>query len=159
MPASSGDRRILRASDADRDAVVEQLRHHGAVGRLDVDELTGRIGQALEAKTLGQLDALLVDLPRDAGAPVATPEAAPPPIHAWRSPLVRAKAAKLLLIDLIFLLLLGFGDNGHGLREMAAVLLVSLVVLLRTTRRAAVRAERDRQRAMRTKTPPPFLGP
>lgn len=157
--ASSGDRRILRASDADRDAVVEQLRHHGAVGRLDVDELTGRIGQALEAKTLGQLDALLVDLPRGDGAPVAAFEAAPPQAGAWRSPLVRARAAKLLLVDAFLLLFLGLGDHGHDLRGMAFVLVVSVALVIRTTRRVAARAERDRRRAMRTKTPPPFLGP
>ncbi len=57
-----GDPRI-RASDADRDRVATLLREHHAAGRLDADEVQERIDKALTAKTLGDLDALLADLP------------------------------------------------------------------------------------------------
>jgi hypothetical protein len=57
-----GDPRI-RASDADRDRVVALLREHHAAGRLDPDEVRERIDKALEAKTMGDLDALMADLP------------------------------------------------------------------------------------------------
>ena len=53
-----------RASDADRDRVVATLREHGAAGRLSVDELEERVGAALEARTHGELNGLLDDLPR-----------------------------------------------------------------------------------------------
>lgn len=53
----------MRASDADRDRVVELLRDHGAAGRLSTDELEERTDRALAARTHGELDTLLTDLP------------------------------------------------------------------------------------------------
>jgi Domain of unknown function (DUF1707) len=53
----------LRASDADRDAVAERLRQAAVEGRLDADELEQRLHRALRAKTYGELDRLLGDLP------------------------------------------------------------------------------------------------
>ncbi|MFI9625167.1 DUF1707 domain-containing protein [Streptomyces sp. NPDC052042] len=52
----------LRASDADREAVVEQLREAAAEGRLDLDELDTRLGLALSAKTCAELAPLTEDL-------------------------------------------------------------------------------------------------
>jgi hypothetical protein len=57
-----GDPR-MRASDADRDRVAALLREHHAEGRLTTDEVRERLDRALEAKTLGDLDALMTDLP------------------------------------------------------------------------------------------------
>lgn len=56
-------RAILRASDADRDAVVERLRTAAAEGRLETDELDERLDVALRSRTYGELDGLLTDLP------------------------------------------------------------------------------------------------
>jgi len=58
----------LRIGDAERDAVMTQLREHFAAGRLTFDELTERIDAALTAKTQRQIDALMADLPRLAEA-------------------------------------------------------------------------------------------
>ncbi|MFJ6695803.1 DUF1707 domain-containing protein [Streptomyces sp. NPDC091272] len=55
-------RRPLRASDADREAVVEQLREATAEGRLDLEELDERLGLALGAKTVAELEPLTEDL-------------------------------------------------------------------------------------------------
>ncbi len=57
-----GDPRI-RASDADRDRVTSLLREHHAAGRLTAEEFHDRMERALDAKTLGELDELLADLP------------------------------------------------------------------------------------------------
>ena len=57
-----GDPRI-RASDADRDRVTALLREHHAAGRLTAEEFHERMEQALDARTLGELDELLADLP------------------------------------------------------------------------------------------------
>jgi Domain of unknown function (DUF1707)/Cell wall-active antibiotics response 4TMS YvqF len=57
----------LRVSDAERDATVRTLGDHAAVGRLTLDELEDRAGQALNAKTRGELAALTSDLPQQAG--------------------------------------------------------------------------------------------
>jgi hypothetical protein len=57
-----GDPRI-RASDADRDRATSLLREHHAAGRLTAEEFHERMDKALEAKTLGELDELMADLP------------------------------------------------------------------------------------------------
>ena len=53
----------LRASDAERESTVTLLREHGAAGRLDLTELEQRVGGAYQARTRGDLAALLNDLP------------------------------------------------------------------------------------------------
>src|SRR5436190_14496501 len=53
----------IRASDAERERAVEQLREHGAAGRLDVDELADRVEQAYRARTHADLAVPLSDLP------------------------------------------------------------------------------------------------
>lgn len=60
----------LRASDKDREQVVELLRVAAGDGRLSADELNERLEAALTARTYGELDALLTDLPA-AGAALA----------------------------------------------------------------------------------------
>jgi hypothetical protein len=57
-----GDPR-LRASDADRERTAELLREHHAVGRLTAEEFDGRVDKAFQAATIGELDALLADMP------------------------------------------------------------------------------------------------
>ncbi len=52
-----------RVSNAERDGVVEQLRLNMADGRLDIDEFGDRVEAALAARTGGELQAVLADLP------------------------------------------------------------------------------------------------
>jgi DUF1707 SHOCT-like domain len=54
----------IRAADADREQVAEILRNQHADGRLDSEEMQQRIDACYEAKTVGDLEALLHDLPR-----------------------------------------------------------------------------------------------
>jgi Flp pilus assembly protein TadB len=54
----------LRASDSERERVVEFLREHALVGRLNHDELEERIGLAYAAVYRGDLERLISDLPR-----------------------------------------------------------------------------------------------
>jgi class 3 adenylate cyclase len=53
----------VRASDTERERVVEFLRHHYGAGRLSEDDLSERIESAYGARTLAELDALIADLP------------------------------------------------------------------------------------------------
>jgi Domain of unknown function (DUF1707) len=53
----------MKASDADRDAVLSQLSEHFQAGRLTNAEFDERAGQALAARTWGELRDLLRDLP------------------------------------------------------------------------------------------------
>lgn len=57
-----GDPR-MRASDADRERTAALLREHHAAGRLDAAEFNDRLDKTFDAKTMGDLDALLADLP------------------------------------------------------------------------------------------------
>lgn len=55
-------------SHEDRDRVAEQLRVAAGDGRLTADELDERLETALTARTYGELEVLLTDLPASAGA-------------------------------------------------------------------------------------------
>lgn len=55
-----------RASDAERDAAAERLRHAAGDGRLTVDELDERLQVAYRASTRGELERLTVDVPATA---------------------------------------------------------------------------------------------
>ncbi|MGV9315025.1 DUF1707 SHOCT-like domain-containing protein [Streptomyces sp. NPDC003691] len=75
----------IRASDADRDRIADILRDALAEGRLDTEEHSERIEAVYRAKTLGELQPIVRDLPAAAsarpagGAPYAYgPEAAAP---------------------------------------------------------------------------------
>ena len=53
----------LRASDEDRERLVDELNEHAVAGRLDTDELEDRLQSAYAARTTAELDALRRDLP------------------------------------------------------------------------------------------------
>jgi hypothetical protein len=55
----------MRASDSDRAHIAEQLRRATDEGRLLAYEFDDRLGQALNARTYGELDAIVADLPRE----------------------------------------------------------------------------------------------
>ena len=78
--------RMMRASDADRQEVVDRLRAALDEGRLKMDEYIDRMGLASEALTYGELVPLYADLPENMSgarldpvpAPAAQPQAPPP---------------------------------------------------------------------------------
>ena len=53
----------IRASDAERERVADELRAHAGEGRLDVDELDERLKAAYAARTRADLQVLTADLP------------------------------------------------------------------------------------------------
>ncbi|MHB8690814.1 MAG: DUF1707 SHOCT-like domain-containing protein [Solirubrobacteraceae bacterium] len=55
----------FRASDEDREQIAERLRRATAEGRLHAHELEERMARALRARTYGELDDVVSDLPRD----------------------------------------------------------------------------------------------
>jgi Domain of unknown function (DUF1707) len=72
----------MRASDADRDRISAVLREAHAEGRLPQDELLERLDATYDARTYGELDRLVADLPpprRQAPLPVQRPLSAPVP--------------------------------------------------------------------------------
>ncbi|MBT2469672.1 DUF1707 and DUF2154 domain-containing protein [Streptomyces sp. ISL-66] len=68
----------LRASDADRERVVERLRDAVAEGRLDMDEFEERLEATYKSRTYAELEPLTRDLPAlGATAPVAAAQVGP----------------------------------------------------------------------------------
>jgi hypothetical protein len=70
-------RATLRASDADREQIAERLRKATAEGRLLAEELEERLEATFAARTYGELDAVVADLP---GVPVRRRERPRPPV-------------------------------------------------------------------------------
>lgn len=80
-PAPAADAAI-RASDADRDRIAAILREALAEGRLDAEEHAERIDGVYRAKSLGELERLIGDLPaghRGADRPAAPAYGPEPP--------------------------------------------------------------------------------
>jgi DUF1707 SHOCT-like domain len=96
----------LRASDADRELVAERLRHAAAEGRLFADELEERLGTALSARTYGELDALVADLP-----PITSPAR-----RAGGNVRVRPAVAVAVALPLALMLIgaIAFAVAGHA---------------------------------------------
>ncbi len=59
----TADPRALRCSDRDRESVAERLREAAGDGRLTLGELEQRLESAFAARTYGDLDPLVADLP------------------------------------------------------------------------------------------------
>jgi hypothetical protein len=93
----------LRVSQAERDAMAATLARHYADGRLSVDEYEERVTAALAARTGGDLDALVADLPADVPAPASTP----PPTTDWRR--VAPYVPRVLGVAAVVVLALGNG--------------------------------------------------
>ncbi|MFY9935041.1 MAG: DUF1707 domain-containing protein [Streptosporangiaceae bacterium] len=63
LPTESGQSPVIRASDQERDAVLQRVQEAFAEGRLDDTEFDQRMRAALTARTHADLDQLLADLP------------------------------------------------------------------------------------------------
>jgi Domain of unknown function (DUF1707) len=119
----------LRASDADRDAVLALLSEHFQAGRLTGEEFDERSSQALTARTYGELAVLTADLPGPATEAAAgqAPGPAQPARHG--ALLVLAVAAVMLIAGAAF----GVASG----RQHGAVLWWLIPVALLAARRLA----------------------
>ena len=92
----SRDDRALRASDADRDRVAEQLRQAAGDGRLSIAELQERLDALYAAKTYGELEPVVADLPdvgKAASALPTTPKSADVSARVGGTPVARTAKA------------------------------------------------------------------
>ncbi|MFI9559262.1 DUF1707 domain-containing protein [Nonomuraea endophytica] len=78
MPADPLSSPVLRASDADRDRVIELLNVAVADGRLDPVEFDQRLDAALTGRTIAALTPLTSDLVAVPGSALPLPAAGPP---------------------------------------------------------------------------------
>jgi hypothetical protein len=108
----------LRASDEERERAVAALRRAAGEGRLTVDELDERTARAYAARTRGELDRLLEDLP-------APPVPAPPPRPAPRMPgrsgfsarWIHEEPPDLAIVDILHSVAPPLRDFGYRLAE------------------------------------------
>ncbi len=91
----------LRVSDADRERVAARLREHFAQGRLSSEELDERISAALSAKTFGDLNRIMADLPEP--TPVPSQVRRSPPWAARRAA-VMGRGPRILPLALVALI-------------------------------------------------------
>ena len=104
----------IRASDSDREQVAERLRHATSEGRITREELEDRLEALYTARTYGDLDALVADLP------VARPPGQPGlRIRPW----VGAVGAVTLVLGVLGMLVL---TSGHSAGAVGGHLRLSL---------------------------------
>ena len=84
---SGADPAKIRIGDVERNSAMDALGEHLSSGRIDLDEFGTRSAQVSQARTVGDLRELFVDLP----APHPTLPGPPPPA-ADRLPAARASA-------------------------------------------------------------------
>ena len=135
----------IRAADADRDQAAAALREHLAAGRLTTEEFEERLDKAYAAKTLGELDDLMADLPgtdlerlpdasldRAAGRPALLGRRSGGPIEARRgrfSPAWRAAWGSWLAISLVFFVIWLVSGASGGLWFLWVPALLGAVLL------------------------------
>jgi uncharacterized protein DUF1707 len=121
----------MRASDADRDAVLSDLSEHFQAGRLTAGELDERTGRALTARTWGELEELLADLPATRPAPRV-------PVGTSSSGRLRPSSGHVVLPSIAALVGIGIAaavlvNVAHGGRGLIWLLLPALLIARRLT--------------------------
>lgn len=86
QPSSRMAPHAVRASDADRERAIDLLRGHTAVGRLTAEELEERIDEAYAARSVGEVQRTLRELPDEPAAPQRAALRPPAPAPAHRLP-------------------------------------------------------------------------
>jgi Domain of unknown function (DUF1707) len=146
-----------RASDADRDRAVAALRDHMVAGRLTPAEFDERLDRAYAARTVGELDDLMADLP---GTDLSQLPDVPPdrpggaPMSGWRgdravavrparlSPAWRAAWGSWLGISLFLVAIWLLSGASGGLWFLWVVVPLGVLMLGRWLTDAPARRER-----------------
>ena len=98
MGTGATGRGRLRASDADREQVIDTLKAAFVYGLLAKDELDSRAGQALASRTYAELAALTAGLPPGLVPADRPPDTAQAPARRLASRRTAAWAACLLIV-------------------------------------------------------------
>jgi hypothetical protein len=107
-PPARAERSTWRASDVDREQTASQLRSAASQGRLLADELEHRLESAFSARTYGELDRLICDLPTDRRPEQRRQHRA----KLIPMPLTAAIALVLAAVITLVLVAAGFGRSG-----------------------------------------------
>jgi hypothetical protein len=120
----------MRASDADRDAVLSGLSEHFQAGRLTLGEFEDRAGQILSARTWGELKELVRDLPGTPPGPQAPVATAPSAAGPERLPGRGAPVpiAMLAAIGIVVGVSVGVTHSAWGFLWVLGVLIVRRLI-------------------------------
>ncbi|MBF6202936.1 DUF1707 domain-containing protein [Streptomyces gardneri] len=99
----------IRASNAERDAVVRLLGRHMADGRIELPEYDQRVAQVYATTDRDDLRSVLSDLP-ELGKDAAAPASAPPRIPIWQ----RIEGGTWLAVSVLVLVIWGAISLGVG---------------------------------------------
>ncbi len=153
----------LRASDADREQVIDALKTAFVQGRLAKGELDERVGQAFASRTYADLAAVTADLPAwlDRAQPPRKPARTTtrPPGSTDIKPGVVAVITGLTLLTAALWMVVLIGHKLGGDSANAKGMLLSLFILTLTdigmlTLTGAVMRESRQQRRSRAQRPP-----
>lgn len=134
----------FRASDEDRERIIERLHKAATEGRIAAEELEHRVSSALKAQTYDELDSTVADLPaprsrgqlepghRSPGRWVVSTVSANPVLLLFAIPVLAVSAAMLLAVTMIWAVLMvvvfalggrsriGAAPWGHARRHLMA---------------------------------------
>jgi hypothetical protein len=108
----------FRASDEDRERIIERLHKAATEGRIAAEELEHRVSSALKARTYDELDSTVADLPtprsrgrlepghRSPGRRVVSTVSANPVLLLFAIPVLAVSAAMLLAVTMIWAVLM-----------------------------------------------------
>jgi len=126
MAVAAAGRSRLRASDADRDYVIDMLKTAFVHGRVTKDEFDARVGHAFASRTYAELAMVTADFPaaQTADQPPSKPARAQsrlPMSHA-------AKARRCVIIALAMMTAATFAPGGPTLLLLTPLCLTALTV-------------------------------
>jgi cation transport ATPase len=108
----------FRASDEDRERIIERLHKAATEGRIAAEELEHRVSSALKARTYDELDSTVADLPaprtrggreaehRSAGRRAISTVTANPVLLLFAIPVLAVSAAMVLAVTMVWLVLM-----------------------------------------------------
>ena len=124
--AGTAGRSQFRASQADREQAIEELKTAFVQDRLTKDELDGRVGQVLTARTYAELAAVTADIP--AGLIADQPQRRPARRQA-RPPMSNpAKASLCVAIAIAVAAVLTFATGGFALALIVRFYFMALLI-------------------------------
>ena len=136
----------IRASDADREHVVEILREAYSTGRLSLEEFDDRTTAAFAAKTWGGLRSLTRDLPQQARLEVPPPEPEVKQARDRALPVASSPGRRLSPMLPILVIWLGIALTARQPYAFIPVLVILFTMLRLATRPVrSHRRERDRR--------------
>jgi hypothetical protein len=124
----------IRASDADREHVVEILREAFSAGRLSLEEFDERTTSAFAAKTWGGLRALTRDLPQQARLEVPRPDPGVKPVQGKPLPAVPGPRHRVSPMLPILVIWLGIALTAREPFAFVPVLVILFMLLRLATR-------------------------